>query len=148
MRSDNYFRPQERFFALLTFAYFEGDLSQLDNEENMIEFLATICSDNLEYEIKTIVKRICTVFSFAASLLENQKRTSDYYTFYSFYFKKTSNLFNLDSILMKIIIKMCDFCHRHTESTISIAKMIQNGDLFFDIYNKMINYPNNRNMNT
>jgi hypothetical protein len=114
----------------------------------MIEFLATISSDHLEYEIKTIIKRICTVFSFAASLLENQKRTSDYYTFYSFYFKKTSNLFNLDSILLKIVIKMWDFCHRHTESTISIVKMIQNGDLFFDMYNKMINYPNNRNMNT
>ena len=98
----------------MTFAYFEGDLSQLDNEDNMVEFLATIYSENLEHEIKKIVKRICTIFSFAASLLENQKRTSDYYTFYSFYFKKTSNLFNLDSILFKIVMKMCDFCNRHT----------------------------------
>lgn len=110
----------------------------------MVEFLATIFSDNLESEIKTIVKRICTVFSFAASLLENQKRTSDYYTFYSFYFKKTSNLFNLDSILMKIVVKMCDFYNRHTESTISITKIIQNGDMFFDMYNKMTNFSNDR----
>lgn len=110
----------------------------------MVEFLATISSDNLEYELKIIIKRLCTILSFAASLLENQKRTSDYYTFYSFYFKKTSNLFNLDSILFKIVVKMCEFYNSHTSETINLAKMIQNGDLFFDMYNKMIKYSANK----
>ncbi len=42
-------------------------------------------------------------------MMEDPKEVESKYTFYSFYLKKSQLLFNLDSILLKIAIKMCSF---------------------------------------
>jgi hypothetical protein len=49
-------------------------------------------------------------------------------------------LFNLDAILLKIVIKMCEHFNLHAEPRIDLTGMIRNGDRFFDIANKMMKY--------
>lgn len=63
--------------------------------------------------MKSLIENLCTIFSFAASLIENVKAINSNLTFYSFYLKKGNYLFNIDAILLKIIIKICDFHNAH-----------------------------------
>lgn len=75
--------------------------------------MAILGVENIFEEMKSLIESTCTVFSFAASLVENVKAVNPNLTFYSFYFKKNHYLFNLDAIFLKIIIKICDFHNNH-----------------------------------
>ena len=58
-----------------------------------------------------------TVIQFSAEILEDTPKISFYYTFYAYYFKK-SNLSCIDSMSLKIIIKMIEYYNKINENII------------------------------
>jgi hypothetical protein len=100
------FRPQERLLGLIIFSRVRGDLSLLDHPEFMKELFGVLKVGDFKREISHILANMASVFGLAANILEDAQLHHRFYTFYSFYLKKSHLMFNSDALLMKIIYKM------------------------------------------
>jgi hypothetical protein len=111
----NLYRSQERLFALVVFSYFEGDVNALDNAETMEEFLIMLGVNNLRLEVTKVLKVMSFFFAYVTRLEGNHRLIQEHLTLFSFYFRRSRLIFNLDSILIKVLIKMCDYYNGTTE---------------------------------
>ena len=66
--------------------------------------------------MNTIISNILLVFCHATRVIERTNTLHANYTFYSYYLRKNYILFSLDSILLKLALKICDHYNSKMES--------------------------------